>query len=173
VFVAVKLPVLLFATALADALLNGLWARRLGFDLSLGQSLRAVLLSFALASIVLGSLAPVVLLFDLALPGPESRDARLSHDVLGLAHVAAIACAGIMAVMRQHQWLRELHPSARGAGRLVVVWLAVNLVVGAQISWNLRPWFGSPGLEVEFLRAHPFEGTFYESVFRMLLARGR
>jgi threonine/homoserine/homoserine lactone efflux protein len=49
--------------------------------------------------------------------------------VLGLAHVAAIACAGIMAVLRQRQWLRELYPSTRGAGRLVVVWLAVNLVV--------------------------------------------
>ena len=53
------------------------------------------------------------------------------------------------------------------------VWLAINLVVGAQISWNLRPWFGSPGLEVEFLRAHPFEGTFYESVFQMLRERTR
>src|SRR5262245_53192778 len=69
-YVAIKLPLLLFATAIVDALLNGLWAKRLGFDLSLRESLRAVLLSFALASVVLGSLAPVVLLFDLALPGP-------------------------------------------------------------------------------------------------------
>jgi hypothetical protein len=45
----------------------------------------------------------------------------------------------------------------------------VNLLVGAQISWNLRPWFGSPGMSVAFLREHPFDGTFYDSVFHMIL----
>lgn len=166
-YVAIKLPLLLVATAATDALLNGLWARRLGLDLTLGQSLRAVLLSFALASVVLGAFAPIVLFFDLTLPAPAARDAWTGHDVLGLAHVAAIACAGSVAVLRQHRWIRELHPGAPAAGRVVVLWLAINLFVGAQLSWNLRPWFGSPGMRVEFLREHPFDGTFYESVFRM------
>src|SRR5687767_6700433 len=45
-YTAIKLPLLLVATSLVDAVINGLWARRLGLDLSFGESLRAVLLAF-------------------------------------------------------------------------------------------------------------------------------
>ncbi len=47
-------------------------------------------------------------------------------------------------------------------------WLIGNLFVGAQISWILRPYFVSPGLKVEFLRVDPFDGNFYEAVFRAI-----
>lgn len=170
-YVAIKLPLVLAATAVVDALANGLWARRLGIDLSLAQSLRAVLTAFALAALVLGSLAPVVLLFDLTLPAAASTQAWLAHDLLGLTHVAAIAFAGTLAMLRQQRWIAELCGSPREARRVVLLWLAINLAVGAQLTWNLRPWFGSPGMPIEFLREHPFEGTFYESVFRMLAQR--
>src|SRR5262245_37043790 len=88
-YVAIKLPLLLVLTALTNAVLNALWARRLGLELTFGQSLRAVLLAFGVAGIVLGSLAPVVVLFDATLPGPDSGGARVGHDVLGLSHVGA------------------------------------------------------------------------------------
>ncbi|MFN0007878.1 MAG: hypothetical protein ACKVXR_08210 [Planctomycetota bacterium] len=168
-YVAIKLPLLLVLTALTNAVLNGLWARRLGLDLTFAQSLRAVLLAFGVAGIVLGSFALVILLFDLTLPGPESVGARVGHDVLALSHVLAIAVAGIAAVRRQQRWLREACPSAAHDDRVVLSWLAVNLIVGAQLSWNLRPWFGTPGMEVEFLREDAFQGTLYESVYRMVL----
>jgi len=164
---AVKLPLLLCATALICAVLNALWARRLGLDLSLGECLSAVLLSFALAAVVLAAFAPVLLFFDSVLPGPWSGDAWLAHNLLGLAHVAAIAAAGTIALTRQQAWLAERCPSAPSAPGIAVLWLAIHLVVGAQLSWNLRPWFGSPGLPVEFLREDPFDGTFYESLFHM------
>lgn len=168
-YVAVKLPLLLLLTAATNAVLNGLWARRLGLDLTFAQSLRAVLLAFGVAGIVLGSTAAVVLFFDLTLPGPGSADARVGHDVLGLSHVLLIAFAGVAAVRRQQRWLREAFPSATHDFRVVTIWLAVNLIVGAQLSWNLRPWFGTPGMEVEFLREDAFHGTLYESVYRMVL----
>ncbi len=168
-YVALKVPALFFSCALLNALGNGLWARRLGLSLSILECLRVQLLSFALAALLLGSLAPVLGFFALALPGPEDARARLVHDLLGLAHVGAIALAGTLAVARQSGWLAALDPHARASRRVVAAWLAFNLLSGAQISWNLRPWFGSPGLPVSFLREHPFDGTFYESVFRMLI----
>ncbi len=167
-FVALKLPILLVLTALVDALLNGLWAARFGIELSLAQSLRAVLASFALAAVVLGALAPVVFYFDWALPPWWSSGADLAHALIGLAHVVAISFAGIVAVLRQRRWIVALLPANRRSGRVVFLWLAVNLFVGAQLSWNLRPWFGTPRMPVQFLREHPLDGTFYESVFRML-----
>jgi hypothetical protein len=167
-YVAIKLPLLLLLTALANALAYGLWARRLGLSITLAECLRSVLLSFALASIVLGAFAPVLGYFALALQGPHDPHALQAHNVLGLAHVAAVALAGTLAVARQVGWLRALDPRARTPGAVVALWLGMNLVLGAQISWNLRPWFGTHYLPVTFLREHPFDGTFYESVFRML-----
>ena len=34
--------------------------------------------------------------------------------------------------------------------------------------WILRPFFGTPGLEVAFLRADPMRGTFYEIIWRSM-----
>ncbi len=166
-YCALKLPLLLYGTALVNGLINGLLAKRLGLGLSLGESLRSVMLSFAMAAVVLAAFAPVILFFDRTLPCPTSHEAWTGHNTLGIAHVAAISFAGIVAVLRQHQWMRERFPSAAHTAFVVWVWLAINLVVGAQLSWNLRPWFGSPGMKIEFLREKPFDGTFYESVFQM------
>jgi hypothetical protein len=168
-YVAIKLPVLLLATAAVDALANGVWARWFGLELSLERSLRAVLMAFALASIVLAALAPVVLLFALTLPNGDDDAARTAHDVLGLFHVGALALAGTVAVRRQAAWIEEISPNARGVRAAVGFWLVINLVVGAHISWNLRPWFGSPWMQTVFLRERPFDGTFYESMLRMIL----
>jgi len=92
-YVALKVPALFFLCALLNALGNGLWARRLGLSISIGECLRAQLLSFALAALLLGSLAPVLGFFALAMPGPGDARARLAHDLLGLAHIGAIALA--------------------------------------------------------------------------------
>jgi len=168
-YVAIKLPLLLVLTALVNALLNALWASRFGLDLTPGQSLRSVLLAFGLASIVLGSLAPIVLFVALAVPGPEVADGRLGHNVLGLTHVGFIAWTGVLVVKRQLAWLGSRAASGSAGGRVVAAWLLVNLIVGAQISWNLRPWFGTPGMAVEFLRPQPFDGNFYESLYKMVV----
>lgn len=168
-FVAIKLPLLLVGTALVDGLLLALVARRFGFELSLPASLRAVLSGFALASLVLAGFAPVVLLFDLSLPAPGSQAASFAHAALGLLHVAALGFAGSVAVLRQRRWLQAWCVDPRAAARVVGVWLLINLLVGAQLSWVLRPWFGTPGMEVQFLRDDPFRGTFYESLFLMFV----
>lgn len=67
------------------------------------------------------------------------------------------------------RWIEELGAPTVRSRVLVFVWLAVNLLAGAQIAWILRPWFGTPSLAVEFLRARPFDGNFHDSLVRMLL----
>ncbi len=48
--------------------------------------------------------------------------------------------------------------------------ILVSLLVpgGGQLAWNLRPFIGSPGLPVQFLRDEPLKGSFYEAVFYSL-----
>ena len=83
-----------------------------------------------------------------------------------LMHVVVIAFAGITANLRLVQLLRHFSGNASVARRVLFAWLAGNLFLGSQLSWVLRPFMGSPGLDIEFLRRTAFQGNFYETVFR-------
>jgi hypothetical protein len=57
---------------------------------------------------------------------------------------------------------------AGAATATLLAWLGGNCFLGAQFSWILRPFFGSPSLEVAFLRPDPLRGNFYLAVWRSL-----
>ena len=71
--------------------------------------------------------------------------------------------------MRLFQLLAQLGGSRTVARRVLFAWLAVNLFLGSQLSWTLRPFIGSPLLPVEFFRAAALHGNFYENIFHSLL----
>ena len=62
--------------------------------------------------------------------------------------------------------------SIGNSGAAPVMRFSVSAIVAASLSklpwhaWIMRPFVGSPGLPVQFLRANPFEGSFYEAIFR-------
>lgn len=163
---ALKLPLILLLTAVGNTAINGLLAPLLGLDLKLRQSFLAVLMSFVLAAVILGSLAPVLAFLVWNLPNasspPESQ--RHAFALLQVATVVAVAMAGLAANLRLYQWLRELAGSVAPARRLLLAWLATNLLLGAQLSWIARPFFGQPDLEVVFLRDDAFRSNFFEAL---------
>ena len=81
----------------------------------------------------------------------------------------SVAFAGVIANVQLYRLLSHICGSQALGQRIVFVWLGVNLFLGAQLSWNLRPFFGTPHLPVRFLREDPFAGSFYEAVFHLLL----
>ena len=91
------------------------------------------------------------------------------HAVMLMTLVAVIAFAGVAANARLFQLLQRLGGRAATAWRLLFAWLAINLMLGSQLSWNLRPFIGSPGLPVQFLRPDPFDGNFFLTMWRILL----
>jgi hypothetical protein len=166
-YVALKFPLILLLTAAGNALLNAILAPLLGLNISLRQSFLAVLTSFAIAAAILGSFSPLVAFLVWNAP-PISEALRTSssaHSLVLLANVLAIAFAGVIANLRLQGLLQELCRNVAVSRRVLLAWLGVNLFLGSQLSWILRPFIGSPGLPVEFLRAKAFEGNFYESVF--------
>src|ERR1041385_4805204 len=60
-YTSLKFPLVILLTTLANALLNGMLAPLLGMNIGLRQSLMAVLMSFAIAAIILGAFMPLVL----------------------------------------------------------------------------------------------------------------
>jgi len=171
VFVALKFPLIILLTATGNALLNAMLAPLLGLNISLRQSFLTVLMSFTVAAAILGAFSPLVAFMVWNAP-PMTTDLARSvgtYNFIQLTHVAIIAFAGIAGNIRLLQLLRELSGNPATARRVLMAWLAVNLFLGSQLSWILRPFIGSPNLPVEFLRAEAFHGNFYETVFHALL----
>ncbi|SRR5258706_4717896 len=169
-FVAIKFPLIILLTTLGNALLNAMLAPLLGLNITLRQSFLAVLMSFTIVSAILGSFSPLAAFLVWNSP-PMSANMQLStaaYTVIQLTHVGVIAFAGIVGNLRLVQLLRQLSGNAATARRILFAWLAGNLLFGSQLSWILRPFIGSPGLDIEFLRKTAFQGNFFETVFGSL-----
>lgn len=167
-YTGIKFPLLIFLTCAGNALLNGMLAQLLGSGLSFRQTSFAILLSFALTAVILGALSPVSLFVLYNTPPLSSTATVLGHSVTLLTHVFFIAGAGIIANQRLLGLLEKVSGSRGTARRVLFSWLGGNFLLGSQLAWILRPFIGSPGLAVEFLRADPLRGNFYEAVGRAL-----
>ena len=168
-YTAVKFPLLVLLTTFGNALLNGMLAPLLGLNISLRQAFLAILMSFTIAAAILGAFSPLaIFLVWNTPPVAEQATSFSSHSLILLTHVAAIAFAGIAANLRLLQLLQRLSGSREIGWKILLAWLAGNLFLGSQLSWILRPFIGSPGLPIEFLRHDAFHGNFYETVFRAL-----
>lgn len=164
-YVAVKLPLLVGLTLACNALLNGLLGLLLGTGLGFRQSFFALLTSFALAGVILGSLAPVTFLLAWNAPPPDAAGAKTAHAAYLVLHTLLIGFAGIAANIHLHRLLAAKAPTKMAAIATLLAWLGGNGFLGAQFSYLLRPFFGTPTLKVQFLRDDPFDGTFYEAVW--------
>ncbi len=165
-YTAVKFPLLVLLTCGANALLNGMLAQVIGLELSFRQTTQTILLSFALAALILGALSPVVLF--LLWNTPPLGVVSTAYNVLLSTHVFVIAFAGIIGNLRLLRLLLALSGSPGLARVTLVCWLAGNLFLGSQLAWVLRPFVGSPGLPIEFLRDHPLRGNFFEALAHSL-----
>jgi hypothetical protein len=164
-FTAVKFPLLIFLTCGGNALLNGCLAQVLGAGLGFRQTMVAILMSFTIAALVLAAFAPVMLFLLWNTPPLAVGRAVTGHSVTLLAHVVLISFAGVIGNHRLLRLLSYAAGSNRIAWTTLLSWLGGNLLLGSQISWILRPFIGSPGLPVEFLRADPLRGNFFEAVW--------
>ncbi len=91
--------------------------------------------------------------------------ANKAHALVLILHVILIAFAGIIGNIHLFTLLEYICANRLKAKQILLTWLGVNMFLGCQLSWNLRPFFGTPHLEVRFLRDDPFNGSFYETVF--------
>lgn len=169
-YVAVKLPLLILLTLGCNGLLNGLLGILLGTGLGFRQSWLALLTSFSLAALILGSLSPITWLMAWNAPPPDSPGAGQAHAAYLVTHTFLIGFAGVTANLHLHRLLLANAPNRAAATATLLAWLGGNCFLGAQFSWILRPFFGSPSLEVAFLRPDPMRGNFYQAVWHALQA---
>ena len=166
-YVGIKFPLIILLTTLGNALLNAMLAPLLGLNISLRQSLLAVLMSFAITSAILGGFAPLMGFLVWNAP-PMTPDVKSStaYALIKLLHVVVIAFAGIAGNVRLFQLLSQLAGNRNVAKRVLTAWLAVNLLLGSQLTWIARPFIGAPQLPVAFLREQALQSNFFENVFQ-------
>ena len=167
VYVALKLPLLILLTTLGNGLLNGMLAPLLGLRITFRQTQTAVLISFAIASTILGALSPVALFVVWNTPPltGTTRPTSPEHSFLQLMLVAFIAFAGVVGNVRLLPLLKQWASRDAVAWRVLFAWLAGNLFLGSQICWVLRPFLWASGGRVQFIGPDCFHGSFYETVF--------
>jgi len=167
-YTGIKLPLAILLTTAGNGLLNGMLAPLLGLNVTFRQSLAAVLVSFAIASLVLAALSPVALFLVWNTP-PLTSGTRLTSPEYGFMQLALavfVALAGVTGNVRLLPVLRQWAQNAAAPRKVLLAWLAVNLFLGSQICWVLRPFIWDSKRPVEFIGPEYFQGSFFETVFQ-------
>lgn len=165
-YVAVKLPAAILLTLLVNGLLNGMLGLALGSGIGFRQSVQFLFAGFAIMGLILGALAPISFFMALNTPPATDPNAAFWHSMTKVTHTVAIALAGIISHRKLLSFVRDFAQTPRAGTHTFFAWLAGNLFVGAQLTWILRPFFGAPRLEIQFLRPNPLEGSFYDTIIR-------
>ena len=171
----VKFPLLILTTAAVCALSYFVLARFLGARLTFVVVQRVVLAIFRDASVLLASLAPLTFFLAMTCERPGGQGLGEYPLFQGL-NVGAIAVSGALAVVVRARQLQHQHGlGGRRVVLLVGVWLAVTLLVGGQVGWYMRPFFGmsGPASQPPFFNGlvPDFRGarSFYEALYNLVV----
>ena len=166
-YTGVKLPLVILLTTLGNGLLNGMLAPLLGLNISFRQSFLLVLISFAITALIIGSLSPVALFLVWSTPSLNSHTnlSSLEYGFLQLMLATFIAFAGVTGNVRLLPLLRQFTKNFQAARNVLLAWLAMNLFLGSQIAWVLRPFIWDPAGPSQFIGRQYLKGSFFETVF--------
>src|SRR5438105_9916347 len=139
-YVAIKFPLIILLTTVGNSLLNAMLAPLLGLNIGLRQSFLAILLSFTIASAILGAFSPLVAFVIWNSPplAAGAQQWRATYNSILLLQVIVIAFAGVAANLRLVQLLRRLSRNPAIAHRVLFAWLAGNFFFGSHLTWILR-----------------------------------
>ncbi len=159
-YAAVKLPLVMLATAALTLAVAWVLARLVGWRLPLASAVVLMLLPLAVASVILLALSPVSALFMMSSPAPDAT-ARWTHNLLFCAHTFMVGAAATAGIVVLRNLLLDL-VERRRARTLLALWFVIYAVVGGEVAWAFRPFVGSIYEEVRFLRPNALDGNVYE-----------
>lgn len=152
VYAAIKVPLLLALTALFCLPSFYVGNTLLGLRDDFAAACRGLLATQATLGVALGALAPVLVFQSLSVLDPYALT-LCDAIVFGLATWAA-----------QQMLARHYRPLVARAPRHRVAlrgWLVLYAFTGVQLAWVLRPFRGTEGFAVQFLRPEAFQQNAY------------
>lgn len=163
---AAKMPLLMLAVTGFSTIVNTLMAQALGARLSFRQTLGSMLLAFAIASLILASLAPVTAFFAWQAAAPGTRGDMAAYRSLLLLNTAAVGIAGILGNLGLFRLLATLLASRALAARVLAAWIAVAGLTGFELSWVLSPFLSRPDMPVPIINRIAFRMNVFEYLWR-------
>ena len=155
---AVKLPLLFVATLLICSPTLYFFNVLYGSNQSLTQNVALMLTAITVTSVLLLSLAPIVVFFLLTTSG---------YQFFKMLNVAFFAICGIVGVGFLSQGMRIVSAAGEEGVRarrwVMWLWVLVYGFVGSQMAWTLRPFIGAPSMKFELFRQ--LGGNFYTNIF--------
>lgn len=151
-YAAIKVPLLLVAATLLCLPSLYVFNAVLGLRDDLPRALRAIVAAEAALGLTLGAFAPLLVLVTLSVADPY-----LVTLLDGVLFAGATGAAQIV-LSRHYAPLVARDPRHRVALR---AWGVLFVFAGVQMAWVLRPFRGTVGFPVEFLRAEAFEQNAY------------
>lgn len=158
---AVKLPALYLITLLICLPTLYFFDILFGSKLNFRQYLTLSLTSVAVISVLLFSFAPITLFFLISIH-EYNFFLLLNIAILGLTGVVGLSMfyKGMLTLMKSDE------DSTKSRFNLLKGWLVLYGLVGSQLAWTLRPFFGAPGEPFQLFR--DIEGNFYQQVIRII-----
>ncbi len=148
---AIKAPLLLTGTFVLGLPSFFVLSSLLGLRQDFAESVRALVAAQAGLAIVLASLSPLTLLWY-----ASSADYQEALFFNGLM----FALAGLAAQFLLRRYYRPLIQRNSRHRRLLIAWGVIYALVAIQLAWLLRPFIGSMGREVQFLRPDAWDNAY-------------
>ncbi len=168
---AVKMPILMLAVTGFSAVVNTLMAQALGARISFRQTLTAMVLAFAVCSVVLAACAPITAFFAWQSPAPGQYGDRAAYRALLVLNTTVVGLAGVVGNIRLFRVLVVLAGARRKATRVLMAWLLMGGLTGCELSWVLSPFLARPDTPVPVLNPNAFRSNFFEYLFNTAAGR--
>lgn len=156
-YAAIKVPLLLVGCALLCLPSFFVLCTVLGLRDDFAPALRALVAAQGALGVALGAFAPVLVVYSLSVADPYALTlldgCLFAGGTFVAQRVLARHYAPLVARDRRHRVV------LRG-------WLVVYVFTGIQLAWVLRPFRGTAGFAVEFLRPEAFEQNAYVVVLQ-------
>ncbi len=167
-YMLIKFPLLIILMILTTSIANWIISLTLGLKISFRNYFLLIFTTYSLASIMLASFSSILLLFLYNTPQVGSKNENVGVAVVILFQVTFITIAGILSHLKLYRYIKEV-TNKNLATKLTIIWLGLNLFIGSQLSWVLRPFIGNAASEIQFLRDRPLEGNFYEGLYNSIV----
>lgn len=169
--VSLKVPMLFLGTLLICIPSLYTFNVLLGSKLSFKQTTAVAITSTYLLTLILVSLAPIVLFFSL------SSDNTPFIILLNVAIFSVSGLFGISLLWQCMEFLSADHKllplketlnikTQNNSMVIIKVWTVIYMFVGTQMAWLLRPFFGNPG---DFVWFREVGGNIYMAIFRNII----
>ncbi|MFE4105321.1 actin-binding WH2 domain-containing protein [Almyronema epifaneia] len=159
---AIKLPALYLITLIICLPTLYFFDILFGSALNFRQYMAMVLTAVSVISVLLFSFAPVSLFFLISIQ---------DYTFFLLLNVAIMGLTGVIGIKLFYDGMRNLaSPQAAEdqlRNRLLKGWLVLYALVGSQLGWTLRPFFGAPDEPFQLFRPE-IDGNFYGQILRLV-----